>query len=77
VWGVTLADQLTEARAAYHRLQLGEAAVTFVDQNGERVEFRPTPAPKLAAYIADLERQLARRSRPASLKVTTSKGLQT
>lgn len=72
---MTLAEQLTEARAAYHRLQLGEAAVTFVDQNGERVEFRPASAPKLAAYIADLERQLAGRVRPATLKVATSKGL--
>jgi hypothetical protein len=74
---VSLADQLTEARAAYHRLQLGEAAVVVVDQNGERVEFRPASAPKLAAYVADLERQLAGRSRAASLKVTTSKGLET
>ena len=49
--------------------------MTFVDPNGERVEFRPASAPKLAAYIADLERQLAGRTRPAELKTRTSKGL--
>jgi len=72
---VSLAQQLTEARAAYHRLQLGEAAVTFVDQNGERVEYKPASAAKLAAYIRDLESQLAGHPRPATLKTRTSKGL--
>jgi hypothetical protein len=72
---VTLADQLTEARAAYHRLMIGEAAHVFVDQNGERIEYTRASAPKLAAYISDLERQLAGQSRPAVVKFRTGKGV--
>ena len=72
---MTLAEQLAEARAAYHRLQIGEAAVVLVDQNGERVEYRPATAPRLAAYIGDLERQIAGQSRPAVLTFKTSKGV--
>lgn len=71
---MTLADQLAEARAAYHRLQIGEAASVLVDQNGERIEYRPATAPRLAAYIADLERQIAGQSRPAAITFATSKG---
>lgn len=69
-----LPTQLAEARAAYHELQMGRSAVTFVDSNGERVEFRPANAAKLAAYIRDLERQIAGRTRPATLHPRTSKG---
>lgn len=72
---MTLADQLTEAREAYHKLQTGAAAVSFTDQNGERVEYRPATARLLAAYIADLERQIGGRSRPSTLYLNTSKGV--
>ena len=71
----TTAEQLAEARAAYHRLQIGEALVAITDSNGERVEYSRTTAPRLAAYIADLERQIAGQVRPATLKFQTSKGL--
>jgi hypothetical protein len=72
----TLEEQLAEARAAYHRLQIGEAAVSFTDQNGERVEYTRTTAPRLAAYIGELERQIAGgRKPPAVIRFNTSKGL--
>ena len=73
---MTPAEQLAEARAAYHRLQIGEAPAVFVDQNGERVEYTRTTAPRLAAYIADLERQAAGQTRPPVIRFTTSKGLE-
>ena len=72
---MTLAERLTESEAAYHRLQIGEAAIVFVDQNGERVEYTRASAPRLAAYIADLKREIAGQSRPAALKFQTSKGV--
>ena len=72
---MSIADQLTDARSQYHNLMTGQAATVFMDQNGERVEFRPASAPKLAEYIRDLERQLTGHSRPAELIISTSKGL--
>lgn len=71
----TLVDQLTEARAAYHRLQLGELAVRFTDRNGESVEYNRASVGKLAAYIHELERQAMGITRPATLRFRTSKGL--
>jgi gpW len=71
----TLQEQLTEARAAYHRLQLGESAVSFTDQNGEKVEYRAATVQKLAAYINDLERQILGLPRKTTLHFATSKGL--
>ena len=71
----TLAEQLAEARIAYHRLMLGEAPLVYVDQSGERVEYNRASASKLAAYIADLERLSAGQSRPAVITFQTSKGL--
>lgn len=71
----TLSEQLTEARAAYHRLQIGEALAVLVDQNGERVEYRPATAPRLAAYITELERQVAGGTRSNTVRFSTSKGL--
>jgi hypothetical protein len=71
----TLAEQLSEAQAAYHRLQIGEAPLVYVDQNGERVEYNRTTAPRLAAYISELERQMAGQPRPNVIRFTTSKGL--
>jgi len=71
----TLAEQLTEARAAYHRLQLGELAVRFTDQNGESVEYNRASAPRLAAYISELERMAAGQNRTSTVRFSTSKGL--
>lgn len=50
--------RLTEAREAYHKLQMGQSARVLVDQNGERVEFTPTTVSRLASYIASLEAAL-------------------
>ncbi|WP_238372428.1 gpW family protein [Heliomarina baculiformis] len=71
----TPGEQLTEARAAYHRLQLGELAVSFRDGNGEQVEYNRASAPRLAAYINDLERQAMGIKSPQTFLFQTSKGL--
>ncbi len=55
---MTLAEKLADAQLKYHQLMTGQSARVIVDQNGERVEFTATSAGRLAAYIADLERQL-------------------
>ncbi|MGV6850204.1 MAG: gpW family head-tail joining protein [Marinibacterium sp.] len=73
---MTLAEQLSEAQLAYHKLQIGESAVSFTDQNGERVEYTRASAPRLAAYIEDLKRQIAGQPRPTVYRFSTSKGLQ-
>lgn len=70
-----LDEQLAEARHQYHLLVTGQAAVVFVDQNGERVEYRPASARLLAAYISDLERAIAGQTRPTLLRFATSKGI--
>lgn len=49
---------LADAEKAHHDLVTGRQARVFVDQNGERVEYAPANAARLAAYIADLKRQL-------------------
>ena len=50
---------LQYAEAAYHKLMIGESARVFVDQNGERIEYTPANATRLAAYILELKRQLS------------------
>ena len=55
---VVLTTRLAEAEKAYHDLQTGQQARVLVDQSGERIEFTPATAPRLAAYITDLKRQL-------------------
>lgn len=71
----TTAELLADARNAYHRLATGAAVVTVRDQNGEMVNYHPTTARVLAAYITDLER-LAAGNRPVlSIIFRTSKGL--
>lgn len=54
----TLQTRLAEAEAAYHRLMTGslEESVSF---NGRSVGYKPTEAPKLQSYIADLKNQIA------------------
>ena len=60
---ITLYTQyLTEAKAALHRLMVGESARVFVDQNGERVEYAVANANRLRAYIFDLEVKLGKRT---------------
>lgn len=54
----TVQERLEQAEAAYHDLQTGRMARVFVDQNGERVEYNPTSAARLAMYINELKRQL-------------------
>lgn len=63
---MTLQERLTDAENAYHALLTGTQARVYVDQNGERVEYTPANASRLAAYIADLKRQIA----PASSGIT-------
>ncbi|MCE8012881.1 gpW family protein [Billgrantia desiderata] len=55
---MTLTEKLADAEHKYHLLLTGQAARVVVDQTGERVEFTAANAGRLAAYIADLKRQL-------------------
>lgn len=52
-------DLLADAKTAYHSLLTGKQAVEFRDSNGETVRYNVANISKLAAYIADLERQLS------------------
>lgn len=72
---MTLAQQLAEAESAYHALMTGQTAVSFTDQNGERVDYRPADAPKLAAYIQSLAAAVAGQVRTHTVRFSTSKGL--
>ncbi len=49
---------LNEARAAYHRLMIGEQVVEVRDQNGEMIRYSRSDADKLKAYIKELENLL-------------------
>jgi hypothetical protein len=53
-----LTTQLAQAEAAYHTLQMGQAARVVVDQNGERVEFMSSNKGNLYNYIISLKAQL-------------------
>lgn len=53
-----LEQQLKEAQAQYHTLQIGGAARVVVDQNGERVEFTSANKGNLYNYILSLKAQL-------------------
>lgn len=55
---MTDADRLKEAEQAYHDLNIGNATRVFVDQNGERVEFKVANKSELAAYIRELKGKL-------------------
>lgn len=50
---------LTEARAAYHDLQIGKAAARFRDQSGEEVQYTQANRNALLNYISSLEAQIA------------------
>lgn len=65
----TIAERLAHAESEYHNLITGNKPMVVVDQNGERVEYTPANAGRLAMYIADLKRQLnpsSSTSRPLS-----------
>ncbi len=47
--------RLKEAEAAYHQVALGGGVRTFVDQNGERVEYNAANRAGLRAYILELK----------------------
>jgi hypothetical protein len=55
---LNITTRLNQAETAYHELMTGRQPRVLVDQNGERVEYNPSNAFRLAAYIADLKRQL-------------------
>lgn len=55
---MTVASDLADAEAAYHKLMTGRSARVFVDSNGERVEYTAASADKLANYIRSLKQQL-------------------
>lgn len=55
---IILQARLDAAEAAYDKLMSGKAVRVLVDQNGERLEFTPANASRLAAYIVDLQTQL-------------------
>lgn len=56
---MTLAEQLADAKAAYHELLVGRSARVFVDQNGERVEYTAANRADLRKYIQELEAEIA------------------
>ncbi|PZQ95205.1 MAG: hypothetical protein DI533_20350 [Cereibacter sphaeroides] len=47
--------RLKEAEAALHQGLLGGGVRTFVDQNGERVEYNAANPTRLRAYIIELK----------------------
>jgi len=49
-----LLTRLEEAEDAYHKLLMGTQARVFVDQNGERVEYKTTDSGRLRQYIERL-----------------------
>lgn len=46
---------LNDARAKYHALMTGNMASVYVDQNGERIEYKAANAGTLLSYIRGLE----------------------
>ncbi len=54
----TTAEQLADAREAYHDLITGKAARVVQDMNGEKVEFVAANSQKLYLYIQSLEAQV-------------------
>lgn len=54
----TLQTRLTEAEAAYHKLQLGEKEVS-VAYGDKQVSFNRAEAAKLSGYINQLKAQIA------------------
>ncbi len=59
-----LMQRLQEARAALHRLQIGQAFVKVRLSDGSETDFKPANINELRGYIGDLEAQLAGDHRP-------------
>lgn len=63
-------EQLNEARAALHRLNIGTSTVS-IQRDGKRVEFTPINRADLERYIAQMEADLGqpgnRRRGPAGV----------
>ena len=53
-----LKNRKAEAEEALHELEIGQQVSVFVDQNGERVEYRASQSSKLRTYIAELDRRI-------------------
>jgi hypothetical protein len=51
----TTAELLAEAKAAYHRLMLGESVVEVRDQSGESIRYQAATVSRLLAYIRTME----------------------
>lgn len=62
--------RLTEAETVLHNLMMGQTARTFVDQNGERVEFTAANAQRLRAYIFELKMKLGKIGAVGPMKVS-------
>lgn len=62
--------RLEEAEDAYHLLNLGKQARVFVDQNGERVEYKTTDSGKLRQYIERLRFECDPSSQCGPLEMT-------
>lgn len=53
-----LAEKLANALAALDALHTGRQVAEVVDQNGERVKFNPSSAPRLILYIEQLQQTI-------------------
>lgn len=72
---VSVAERLSEARDALHRLNIGEQVVEVRDQSGESIRYGQSGIRALERYIAALEREVAGRRRILSVQFKTSKGI--
>lgn len=61
---------LAEAEDAYHKIQIGESVRVFVDQNGERIEYKAANLDKLVAYIAQLKRECNSSAQSGPMRIT-------
>lgn len=65
-----LQARLDQAEEAYHNVSCGISVRVFVDQNGERVEYKAASLPQLAAYIKKLKFQLNPSSQSGPMGIT-------
>lgn len=57
-----ITQNLAEARAALHALQIGQSAVEIRDSNGDSIRYTPANVSRLRAYIGELEQMLRGRN---------------
>ena len=67
---LTKQERLEQAEAAYADMIMGLTVRVFVDQNGERVEYKAGDADKLAAYIRRLKFELNPTSQAGPMGIT-------